>query len=526
MKINKKLWMPIFVTFLLIVTVMGSLCIDKNTDEIKTQNSSNAVLKCALSFTPSDTLDPTIKWTGWYMREAGIYETLFAYNEKMELYPELASGFEQISSNEWKIILKDNIKFHDGSIMNADDVIYSLNRVLSSDRKAEYEFIDSIEKNSENNAVIIKTKHPYAPFIASLTDPITSIVSKNATDLKNKPVGTGPFKFKNYTQSINLQVIKNPDYWNGDVKLSGVDIHFIPDEMTRLFKLESNEVDLVNGLPQSEVAKLQNSADFTVDNTETLRTYFLYINGKKEPFNNVNVRHALNYAINRQQIIDTALEGTGGVVAKSIFPSVMSWSVNDKINDTFYDVNKTKSLLSQAGFKDENNDGFLEYYGQPFELSIKTYTTRPQLKPTAEVIKTQFESIGIKTNVIIQQGEAIVTDMQNGNYDLALYAWGIAPTGDPDHILSKFFESTGTEAQKIGYSNSQVDSWINAGRMEMNETKRKEYYDQVQNQVMQDCPVIYVFYQKSSVGLNNKVGGFKQYPNEFTIITKNLYLKK
>lgn len=112
--------------------------------------------------------------------------------------------------------------------------------------------------------------------------------------------------------------------------------------------------------------------------------------------------------------------------------------------------------------------------------------------------------------------------MNNGDYDLALYSWAVAPTGDPDYFFSKHFESTGSEARKTGYSNPQVDEWIEAGRRNMDEAQRKEYYDKVQEQVMEDCPEIFVFYQNSIIGANKKVGGLKQFPNEISFLTKNL----
>lgn len=529
---NRK-YTPILVVLLLLATVLGSLCIDQK-NEAKNVSVNNAsassqgnTLRYAVSSLPLNTFDPAVKWTGWYMRESGIYETLFSYDENMNLRPELATKYEQISDTEWKIHIREGVKFHDGTPLNADAVVYSLNRVLDSNnsRKGEYDFIKSITKDSDYT-VTIKTNQTYAPTIASLTDPITSIISPNAKNLDTTPVGTGPFKFKSFTKDVSLIVERNENYWNGTSKLNGVIIYVVPDEMARIFKLENNEVDIAQDIPQSEVNRLSNTTDFTAYSKETLRTYFLYINMKKAPFDDVKVRQALNYALNRQQIVDTALEGVGGMPAKSIFPSVMSWSINDKINVVPPDEQKAKELLKEAGFDDTNGDGWLEYKGKPFELTIKTYTTRPQLKPAAEVIESQFESIGLKTSVIILESGAIETDMDKGDYDLTLYAWGVAPTGDPDYILSKHFESTGSEAKRTGYSNTQVDEWIKAGRQTMDTAQRKEYYDKVQTQVMEECPELFVFYQNSLIGANKKVGGLKQFPNDITFLTKDLYLEE
>lgn len=527
---SKKYRITVLVMLLIMTTVLGSLCIDQESEgktaSAKTgELNQGGTLRYAVASLPSDSLDPSVKWTGWVVRDAGIYETLFSYDENMNFRPELATKYEQISDTEWKIYIREGVKFHDGTPLNADAVVYSLNRVLDSNnsRKGEYDFIESISKDSDN-VVTIKTNHTYAPTITSFTDPITSIVSPNAKDLNTTPAGTGPFKFKSFTKGVSLTVEKNEDYWNGTPKLDEAIIYSVPDEMSRIFKLENNEVDVAKDIPQSEVERLINNTDYTVYSNETLRTYFLYINMKKAPLDDVRVRQALNYALDRQQIVDTALEGVGGTPAKSIFPSVMNWSINDKINAVSRDEQKAKELLTEAGFSDVDADGWLEYNEKPFELNIKTYTKRPQLKPAAEVIETQFESIGIKTSVTILESGALETDMDNGNYDLSLYAWAVAPTGDPDYILSKHFESTESEAQKTGYSNPQVDEWLEAGRQTMDTAQRKEYYDKVQTQVMEECPELFVFYQNSLIGANTKVGGLKQFPNDISFLTKDIYI--
>lgn len=532
MYLSKRNRITFMVMLLVMATVLGSLCIDQDSEE-KTASANQtkpsgqeSTLRYAATFGPEGTLDPAVKWTGWYLREAGVYETLFSYDENMNLQPELATKYEQVSDTEWRIFIREGVKFHDGTPLNADAVIYSLNRVLDDNntRKGEYDFIESISKYSDS-AVTIKTNSTYAPTIASLTDPVTSIVSPG-TDLNTAPVGTGPFKFESYTQDVSLSLKKNDNYWNGTAGVDRAIIYFVTDEMTRLFKLESNEVDIADGLPQSEIAGLHNNPEYKIYSTPTLRTYFLYVNMNKEPLNDVKFRQALNYAIDRQQIVDTALEGVGGTPAKSFFGSMMSWSINDRIDMVSRDEQKVRSLLNEAGLEDINGDGWLEYDGKPFELNIKTYTGRPQLKPAAEVIEAQFESVGIKTSVTILDKGALETDLNNKDYDLSLYAWTVAPTGDPDYFVSKHFESTGAEAQKLSYSNPEVDEWIKAGRQTMNQTERKEYYDKVQEQVLDECPEIFVFYQNSLVGTNKKVAGFKQYPNEITFLTKDISIEE
>jgi peptide/nickel transport system substrate-binding protein len=480
-------------------------------------------LKAAMIFF-KETVDPADGWTGWYVRKAGIYETLFANDENMVLISELAIDYEQVSDTEWEISLREDVTFHDGTQFNADAVVYSINRVLdeSNSRHTEYDFIDSVEKK-DDFTVTITTEEAYAPTIASLTDPVTSIVSPNVEDLGTEAAGTGPFKLVEFEPAVSMSVERNDNYWGGPVKLESATFEYIKDPQTRAYMLEAGEVDMARGIPQAEADIIDDKADLDVISKETLRTYFMYVNTEKAPLNDVKVRQAINYAINREQIVETALEGVGGVAAKSVFPSIMPWSANDDLEGYLHNQTEARSLLADCGITDTDGDGVLDYDGSPFELTIKTYTTRPELKPTAEVIVEQLKEIGIKASVETRDIPTLREEVAEGNYDLALYAWGVGLSGDPDYFLSSHFESTGNEAGLTGYSNPEVDQLIEEGRTTFDYDTRWDIYKQVQEQILEDSPEIFVFYLNELVGLNTGVKGYEIYPNEITFLTKDMY---
>lgn len=481
-------------------------------------------LRIASGFT-TPTFDSAEKYAGWYTREFGIAETLYSIDFNMSLQPELATSYEQVSDTEYRFNLRQGVKFHDGTPFNADAVVFSFNRVLDKNntRSGEYSFIESVTKTSDY-VVTITTKYAYSPFVSSLTDPIMSIQSPNTKDFTNTVIGTGPFKFVNYQKDVSTTVARFDDYWGGKPNLDGVVFYYISDAMTRLMKLENGEVDIAFDLPQTEVKNLKNSVDLRVSNIATTRTYFLYINGNKAPYNDLKFRQALNYAINKDEICENALEGVAGKPANSIFPSVLSWSANDQITPYACDPAKAKSLLAEAGFSDINGDGYLEYKGQPFTISLKTYTSRPQLQPSSEVIVSELKEIGLNAKVEIETSSAIEADMNSLNYDLVLYAWNVAPTGDPDYIMYRFFAANSSEGKKIGYANDQLNSLVIQGRTTTDIAQRKAIYDQVQATVHNDTPVICVFYQGSIIGLSKNVGNFHHYPREIWTITPDVYL--
>ena len=471
-----------------------------------------------------ETVDPAVGWTGWYVRKAGIYETLFANDEDMVLTPELATGYKEVSDTEWEIALRKDVTFHDGTPFNADAVVYSINRVLdeSNSRHTGYDFIDSIDKK-DDYTVTITTEEAYAPTIASLTDPVTSIVSPEADDLGTEAAGTGPFKLVEFEPKVSLSVERNDNYWGGQVKLESATFEYIKDAQTRAYKLEAGEVDIARGIPQAEADIIDDKSDLEVISKETVRTYFMYVNTEKAPLNDVKVRQAINYAINRDQIVETALEGVGGVAAISVFPGIMPWSANEALEGYLHNQTEALSLLADCGITDTDGDGVLDYDGKPFEITIKTYTTRPELKPTAEVMVAQLEEIGIKASVETREIPTLKEEVAEGNYDLALYAWSVGLSGDPDYYLSCHFLSTGNEAQLTGYSNTEVDQLIERGRTTFDYDTRWDIYKQVQEQILEDSPEIFVFYLNELVGLNTGVKGYVIYPNEITFLTKDMY---
>ena len=475
-------------------------------------------VRLVMQHLPGDNLDPTFDYSGWYVRESGIVETLFAFDQDMNLVPELATGYEMASDKEWIIKLREGVEFHDGTPLNADAVIYSLHRVMDDPNNKwhdRFDFVDSVDAQ-DDHTIKITTKEVYAPTLAALADVrIASIVSPAATDLEHHPVGTGPFKFVSYEPDVKLVLEKNENYWKGPVKADRATVSYISQPETRALMLEGGEADIVWALPAQWYETIDDAPSTKVVSKDTMRTYFMFVNTAKPPLDKVEVRQAISYAIDREELVDSALEGVAGTPAKGFWSSNYPWSVNDEIEGYPYNPERAKELLESAGLTWDGQAWL--YDGQPFELVIKTYTSRPANKPSAELVASQLEKIGIKASITTLEGAAITSDMSKGDYDLALYAYGTATSGDPDYFVSQQFLSSGTEAGYTRYSG--IDDMILKGRSTLDENERMKIYKQIQERVLQDCPEIFLFYDRMMVGVSDKVEGFEIYPNEITIIT-------
>lgn len=480
-------------------------------------------LRLVMPFSPGERLDPAFEYAGWYMRQAGVYETLFGYDTEMNLVPELAEGYELASETEWIVHLREGVVFHDGTPLNADAVIYSIDRVKNDPENRwydQYSFVDSVSVIDEYTIKIV-TKVPYAPTLSTLADiRFACIVSPAAEDLDEEPVGTGPFKFTSYEKDVSLTLDKNENYWNGPVKSDGAIVHYISQPETRALMLEGDEVDIAWAIPAQWYETIEDDPATKVVSKDTMRTYFMFVNTAKPPLDKMELRQAISYAIDRQELVDTALEGVAGTPAKSFWPSNYPWSSNDDLEGYPYDPDKVKELLEDAGLT-WSDDTWL-YEGEPFELSIITYTSRPANKPSAEMIAAQLERIGIKTKVETLEAAAIRSAMSDGSYDLSLYAYGVATNGDPDYFVSQQFLSTGIEAGYTRYSG--IDDLIEKGRTTHDKEEREGIYRDIQERVLQDSPEIFLFYDRMLVGISERVEGFEIYPSEMPVLTEDVYV--
>ena len=245
-----------------------------------------------------------------------VFDTLTWSGPGLEIQPRLAESWKAVSADTWEFKLRDDVYFHDGSKMTADDVAFSLERAdkLNSRihtllRMESIEVIDPL-------TIRIKTSDPNPTLPAALhfAAPLAIISPKSVNDKGEvvAPIGTGPFKFDGYDESTHvLTVAKNANWWGGDVKLDGIVIKPITDPNTRALSLENGEVDFTVDVPYNEIEGLNGKDGITVDKFENSRLIYLLFNQKKAPFDDVRVRKAIAYGMDRQEIVQYVLFGVG-----------------------------------------------------------------------------------------------------------------------------------------------------------------------------------------------------------------------
>ncbi|QRG66693.1 ABC transporter substrate-binding protein [Brevibacillus choshinensis] len=438
-----------------------------------------------------------------------IWTLLLMYDQLVRVSAD-GNGIEPALATDWKISddkktytfnLRKDVKFHDGSIMTPADVKFSLDRARGegSNWSWIYTGIESVEVSGENQ-VTIKTKTPYAPLLSSLALFSSSIVSEKAVKekgkefLSDKENGTGPFRLANWQRGQRVELEKNPDYWQaGKPYLDGVELVQVPEDTTRLFQLRAGDIDIASNVPFNTMEELKADPALTVMTPQVSRVDVININHTHEPFNDVKIRQAINYAVDKEMMIKTVLMGNGEP-ATSYLPKMKFF--NDQLEGYKYNLEKAKQLMAESSKP------------QGFKTKLLISSGDETDRQIAVIVKDQLAALGIEVEIQMMEPGAAYEAVNTMNYDLATTYFS-TDIIDPDELTSFEVVSTGgTDAYHTGYKNPKVDELADKARAELDEEKRKEMYMEIQKLVSEDATFLFLYYKPASYAVQNYVKGF------------------
>ena len=277
----------------------------------------------------------------------------------MEFVPALATEWSTSEDGRtWTFRLREGVKFHDGADFNAEAVKYNFERILDpeigSPRRSMIEMVEKVEVVDEYT-VAITTKTPFGPFLAQISSYNLGMLSPTTAGERGKgyaqnPAGTGPFKLKAWEPGDTLIFEANQDYWGGKPAIDELVFRVVPEDSTRIMLLKSGDVDAIAGVPAFEVETLKGDQNVVLISLPGFRTIYVGMNCQQKPFDDPRVRQAVNYAIDRQAIVDHLLRGVATV---GVGPE--STSIPGSVKDLppyGRDVEKAKALLAEAGYPD------------------------------------------------------------------------------------------------------------------------------------------------------------------------------
>lgn len=431
-----------------------------------------------------------------------FYDSLFRRKPNGDIVPQLAESYEFISPTELKITLRKGVKFHNGDPLTIEDVIFSLERMKSIPAAGiMVSDIDKVEKVDDRTIKII-LKQSSAPILFSLAHPLTAILNKKYVEEKQgnistDPMGTGPYKFVSWGDGEKIEAVAFDDYFLGRPKIDKLIFRSIAEDSSRVAALETGEVDIAYGIPAIDTETIEKDDKLSLISEPTTAVEYITTNNRKEPFNNVDFRKALNYAINKQSIVDSVYMGRAKVAKSIVNPNVFGYYEGS--SGFPFDVEKAKGLIIKSGVKTPN-----------FTLYINENSQRSQV---AQIIQANLKEIGIDMKIETLEWGAYLQRTAEADFQAFLGGW-ISGTADADIVLFPLLDtkSIGSAGNRAGYSNPKFDALVEAARSELNVDKRKELYKEAQVILEEETPLIVLFTKNENIGINKRVKGFEYDP--------------
>ncbi|MBP2631673.1 MAG: oppA3 [Firmicutes bacterium] len=459
--------------------------------------------------------NPHDTYCGWSTLRYGIGETLFKFNDNMELEPWLAKDFKQIDDYTLQIDLRDDITFSNGKKVTGEAVKACLDDLLAKHDRAPQDLkIRSIQ--ADGQTVIITAKEKVPGLINYLADPYGAIIDMEAGEKDRIVVGTGPYKAEKVTDT-EIDLVKNKNYWGTAPKVDRIIVKSITDGDTLTMAMQNGEIDAAQGLPYASLDLFHKNDKYKVSSSNTSRVYQAAFNYKTKALQDIRVRKAISMAIDKDGFTKVLLHGNG-TPAIGAFPDNLSFG-GEKVKAQPYDIKGAKALLKEAGYEDKDGDGYVEKNGVPLVLRWLTYTSRQELPLLAESAQASLKQIGIKIDV--NATDNYKTFLKKGDYDIYAKAFVTAPTGDPEYYFTTHVLDSSVYNHGF-YHNNAVEQMAEELHNSFDKNKKSSLAVKMQQELLDDCAFIYASHLKMSFVMKSKVTGFEVHPSDYYEITADL----
>jgi peptide/nickel transport system substrate-binding protein len=426
---------------------------------------------------------------------SNIFDPLFLRNAKGDIEPGLAASWENPKPDTWVINLRKDVTFHNGDKLTAADVVFSIDRILNeknaSTQRGTYSFISKATAIDDTKVEIV-TKGAYPPFLSRMVDllivPKAYLEKVGVEAFGRQPVGTGPYKFTSWKAGQDVTLEAYDQYWRGKAAVAKVVWRVIPEGTTQIQELRSGGVDLVAGVQPDQIPSLKKDAGITIKTTPTTRTMMLPIDPTNKPLNDVKVRQALNYAVDKNAIITNILNGLGTPL-KGVLPD-MVFGHNPDLSPYPYDPAKAKQLLAEAG------------YPNGFTVDFKATASKvPNAKQIAEAVRGYWDDIGVKTNFNFYQEIApwlaqwpdkvkpLPMSSWGGGFDADFYYFPIVRKGNPYAV----------------FTDPKVDAMIDNARTTIDQKERLAIYHDAEKYMVENAGWVFLWSQQAAFGMSNRL---------------------
>lgn len=451
---------------------------DEPSGETSGETKDSAIIGLSGEISTFDPWDNAVLITR-YLR-SNYYEYLLYANEQGEFEPMIAESYDISEDGKtYTFHLYEGILFHNGDELTAEDVVFSLEKACESAGFANETASIVDIKAVDEYTVEVTLSEVNAYFLLGVATRVCIVnkeYSESSEDSYDTPVGTGPYKFVSFTSGYNL-VLEAFDQWHGgEVPIKNVEFRVLSDASAAVMSLEAGDIDMTYTVPSISVAELQENPDFTVSMVPTQGSAYLVYNTTVAPFDDINFRKALQYAVDRDQIITSALDGIGTRSVSVWGSNTIGYTGNYLFPE--YDMEKAKEYIAAS-----------DYDGSTINFIIGNDTYRR----TAVILQSAFSELGINVNIEQVESNAWITDMKNGNYQMSLVIHTVEP--DCDNWSTRFATAGIGVSNMSHLSDPVVDAAFDAGRATNNVEERCEQYDIVAQYLVDNAIVVPIYYR-------------------------------
>lgn len=475
----------------------------------------------------ADNLETTDNFFSWVVMRYGLGECLVKFDDKMNSTPWLAESWS-IGDDKltWTFKINDKAVFSNGNKVTAEAVKNSLVRTFEKSNRAPTFFeYDSIEADGQN--LIIKTKKPVPTLPGMLADPLFIIIDTSVKDrdyAKQGPICTGPYMVKEYSKAKAVMEA-NPHYWNGTVPFKHAEIPTIDDPNTRAMALQSGEIDFAINIAAGDLALFSDKDKYNISELASLRTVLAQINmNEGRPCHDPKVRAALISCLDRETYNKVLLKDTF-IPGKAPVPPSLDYGFDQLTDPNAYNVERAKQLLDEAGWKDTNNDGYVDKDGKNLELDFVYYSGRAELPLYAEATQSDAAKVGIKVNMKNVDYNVLDPIRRKGEFDLCISNILTANSGDPEVYLNWYWKTNvnGSQPQNsTGYSNPEYDALSDQLAVEFDPAKRREIMIKMQQILLDDGVALFFGYPKTNMVSKTTLKNARILPADYYWLTKDI----
>jgi peptide/nickel transport system substrate-binding protein len=425
-----------------------------------------------------------------------VFEALVNQDESLNPVPELATEWTQVDPVTWRFTLRDGVTFHNGEELNAEAVKFSIERVLdpaqASPRASMLSMITEVSAPDEHT-VVITTAQPAPTLLASLSVneivPPGYVTEVGDEEFAANPVGTGPFTFVEWVANERVVLAANDDYWGGRPEIDQLVFVPVPEVSARIAALRSGDVDIAADVPADLAVSL--NGDVEAVPVSGTRIFFLAMNVTTAPFDDAQVRVAVNRAIDRQLLVDSIYQGRARPLNQPAFPEMAGY--HEGFTGYDFDQEAASSVLSAI-------DATIEIDAEERDRTL------------AEAVAGMLQAAGLSAQVNVLEGQAFLDATNSGTSIAYLSSWGVAE-GDADVIFARHFWSPSrADSVFTGYQNADLDVLIEQGRSTADPDERERIYAEAVEIVMADAPWAPLLNPEEIYGVRVDVQGWQPSP--------------